>query len=71
MEPRSVQVILTEWRAVERDLDAFDEERDPDPDRDREFLQARIAALRAEHRAALAAREEEAERLRSLRVDPD
>jgi hypothetical protein len=54
---RTVETILAEWRARERELEA------PDAG-DRKLLEARIAALRDEHRMAVAARAAEAEALR-------
>jgi hypothetical protein len=54
---RSVETILEEWRAVERQLDAA-------PESERAFLEARVATLREEHRTAVAARSVEAEELR-------
>ena len=60
VDDRSVESILTEWRAVERSLATADED-------DREELEARAAALRDEHHRALAAREVEASALRSVR----
>jgi len=57
MEHRAVDVILDEWRAAERELEANREpEANQDADLAREALQARILQLRDEHRAALAAR---------------
>ena len=47
MERRGVPSILEEWRAVERELDVASD------DEAREYLQARIAGLRAEYAAAL------------------
>ena len=53
---RSVETILKDWRAVERQLvDASDVERP--------LFEARSAALREEHRAAITAREIEAAEL--------
>ena len=53
---RSVETILEEWRAVERRLSNANEA-------DRPILEARIAALREEHRCAIAARQVEAAEL--------
>jgi hypothetical protein len=54
---RTVDTILAEWRALERELEA------PDAG-DRKLIDARIVALRDEHRMAVAARANEAEALR-------
>jgi hypothetical protein len=54
---RPIERILTEWRAAERELEASNDD-------DRDAIVARIAALRDEHRAAIAEREREAEELR-------
>ena len=55
MERRGIRSILEEWRAAERELDAATD------DDIREYLHARIAALHAEHHAALGKRFEEAD----------
>ena len=61
---RSVETILAEWRAVERQLDAT-------PETERAVLEACVAALREEHGAAVAARSIEADELRgSLQLAP-
>ena len=58
MDPRTVEAILKEWRAVERDLGkAADEE-------DLESLEALAAALREEHRVALELRQAEMDALK-------
>lgn len=54
---RSVETILDEWRAVERQLDVA-------PETERASLEGRVTALREEHRVAVAARSGEAEELR-------
>jgi hypothetical protein len=62
MTDRSIGAILADWRALERELAATTDEVAI------EDLQARIAALRAEHAAAQAAR---SDRLDELRRPPD
>ena len=57
---RSVDVILTEWRLVERAL----AEMADGPDKT--ALEARIEGLKEEHRLALAAKVGEIEELRAL-----
>jgi hypothetical protein len=52
MTPRAPHDVLVEWRSAERELD---EASDPEL---REAIQSRIAALAAEHRAALDERTE-------------
>jgi hypothetical protein len=54
---RTVETILAEWRARERELGGLDRSA-------RKLVEARIAALRDEHRLAVAARVAEAEALR-------
>jgi hypothetical protein len=56
-EDRPIEAILTEWRAIERELEATDGEA-------RRALDARIERLREEHRQAVASRESEAQELR-------
>ena len=63
MEHRAVDVILEDWRAIERELDAAQSESAM------ETLQARVLQLRDEYRAALAARVPEAEELRHFALD--
>jgi len=46
MEPRTVEHILEDWRAAERDLEAA-------PETARLAIQARIDELREEHRVAI------------------
>ena len=50
MEPRSVDTVLTEWRAIERALEAAGDD-------EREDLQARAAALHTEYEMAVEARQ--------------
>jgi hypothetical protein len=57
MSYRPVADILAEWRAAERELDEASDEQV------REAIEARVAALATEHRAALEEREVEAARL--------
>jgi hypothetical protein len=54
MTPRPPETILAEWRAAEAAIDGDE----PDPE-----LVERIERLRAEHAAALAARDDEAREL--------
>ena len=56
---RSVETILEEWRALERILDHVSGDA-------RDLLEARIAAVRDEHRAAVAALGPVADELRLL-----
>jgi hypothetical protein len=56
-EDRPIEAILTEWRAIERELEATEGEA-------RRALDARIERLREEHRQAVASRESEAQELR-------
>ena len=64
METRAVDEILREWRAAERELEAA-----PDED-EREDIEARIAALRDEHAAAIAANEATARELSGREPEP-
>jgi hypothetical protein len=57
MADRHVGDILAEWRAVEHELE------DAADDVEREEIEARIFALRAEHVAAMAANDTEAKEL--------
>ena len=57
IEDRPIEAILTEWRAVERQLETTEGEA-------RRALHARIERLRDEHRRALASRDSEAKELR-------
>ena len=56
MVDHTVETILDRWRELERELEGVDEG-------DRELLEGRIAALREEHRVAMAARSVEADEL--------
>ena len=56
---RSVETILEEWRAGERELEGVSGNQ-------RAVVEARVAALREEHRVAVAEREPLAEELRRL-----
>ena len=60
MPTRSVSEIIDEWRAAERELDQCTTVAD------RNELARRVAALRAEHRAALEALDVEAHTLASF-----
>ena len=53
MNGRHVDLILAEWRACERKLEAASDD-------DREEIASRIATLREEHRTALVLRQGEA-----------
>jgi len=50
MEPRSVDTVLAEWRAIERALETARED-------EREDLEARAAELHSEYEAAVEARQ--------------
>ena len=56
-EDRPIEAILTEWRDIERKLEATEGEI-------RRALETRIERLREEHRRAVASRESEARELR-------
>ena len=56
-EDRPIEAILTEWRDIERNLEATEGET-------RRALDARFERLREEHRRAVASRDSEAKELR-------
>ena len=58
---RSVETILADWRALERQIPNA-------PDTERPVLEARVAVLRAEYGSAIAARASEATELRETPI---
>jgi chromosome segregation ATPase len=64
METR-VDVVLSEWRAAERELETAAD------DDEREDIEARVAALRDEYAAAVAANESVARELGGREAEPE